>query len=165
MTTPSGPAPGAGPGDEALRMWVASRERAEMAREAERDATLASDAERERVCELLNKAFSDGRLTPADLDERTSRALAARTHGDLEDVLAGLLPTGTTSIWTQRPQRGLLPRLVFWIVGIMTAPFVFVGTMMTLFGTDGSTRIFGVVLVVLFLPGLVALYRWAHPRH
>ena len=41
----------------------------------------------------------------------------------------------------------------------------FVGSMMTLFGTDGSTRIFGVVLVVLFLPGLVALYRWAHPRH
>lgn len=69
MTTPGGAAPGSGPGDEALRMWMASRDRAETAREA----TLASDAERERVCELLNKPFSPGRLTPADLDERTSR--------------------------------------------------------------------------------------------
>jgi len=160
MTTPSGAAPGSGPGDEALRMWLAAREAAATTREA----TLASDAERDRVCELLNQAFGQGRLTPADLDERTSRALAARTHGDLEDVLAGLTPSRTSALWTQRPERGLLPRLLFWIVGLVTAPFVFVGSMMLLFGTDGSTRIFGIVLVVLFLPGLIALYRWAHPR-
>lgn len=161
MTTPSGAAPGSGPGDEALRMWMASRDRAEAAREA----TLASDAERERVCELINKAFSQGRLTPADLDERTTRALAARTHGDLEDVLVGLTPSGTAALWAQRPERGLLPRLVFWIVGIMTSPFVFLGSMLLLFGSDGGDRVFGIVLLVIFLPGLIALYRWAHPRH
>jgi hypothetical protein len=122
MTTPSGASPGPAPGDDALRMWMASRDRAEIAREAAREATLASDAERERVCELLNKAFSQGRLTPADLDERTSRALAARTHGDLDDVLEGLTTAGSSAPWTPRPERGLLP-------------------------------------------GLVALYRWGHPRH
>jgi hypothetical protein len=161
MTTPSGAAPGSGPADEALRRWMASRERAETAREA----TLASDAERERVCELLNHAFSQGRLTPADLDERTSRALAARTHGDLEDVLAGLAPSGTSALWAQRPERGFLPRLVFWIVGLLTAPFVLGGSLFVLFGSDGGDRVFGIVLLIVFLPGLIALYRWAHPRH
>lgn len=164
MTTPSGAAPGSGPGDDALRMWMASRDRAEAAREAARDATLASDAERERACELLNKAFSQGRLTPADLDERTSRALAARTHGDLEDVLAGLAPPGASAMWTQRPERGLLPRLVFWVVGILTSPFVLGGSLFVLFGDGVGERVFGIVLLVIFLPGLIALHRWAHPR-
>jgi hypothetical protein len=161
MTTPSGAAPGPGPGDEALRMWMAARDRAETAREA----TLASDAERERVCELLSKAFSQGRLTPADLDERTTRALAARTHGDLDDVLVGLTPTRAAAPWTQRPERGFLPRLVFWVVGLLTSPFIFVGSMFVLFGGWGGEKIFGLVLLVIFLPGLIALYRWAHPRH
>ncbi|MBD3947244.1 DUF1707 SHOCT-like domain-containing protein [Nocardioides ganghwensis] len=161
MTTPSGATPGSGPGDEAMRMWMAARDRAEAAREA----TLASDAERERVCDLLNRAFSQGRLTPADLDERTSRALTARTHGDLEDVLAGLTPTGTSALWAQRPQRGFLPRLVFWIVGLLTSPFVLGGSLFVLFGEGVGERVFGIVLLVVFLPGLIALYRWAHPRH
>ena len=142
-------------------MWMAARDRAEAAREA----TLASDAERERVCELLNRAFSQGRLTPVDLDERTSRALTARTHGDLEDVLAGLTPTGTSALWAQRPQRGFLPRLVFWIVGLLTSPFVLGGSLFVLFGDGVGERVFGIVLLVVFLPGLIALYRWAHPRH
>lgn len=142
-------------------MWMAARDRAEAAREA----TLASDAERERVCDLLNRAFSQGRLTPADLDERTSRALTARTHGDLEDVLAGLTPTGTSALWAQRPQRGFLPRLVFWIVGLLTSPFVLGGSLFVLFGEGVGERVFGIVLLVVFLPGLIALYRWAHPRH
>jgi hypothetical protein len=161
MTTPSGATPGSGPGDEAMRMWMAARDRAEAAREA----TLASDAERARVCDLLNRAFSQGRLTPADLDERTSRALTARTHGDLEDVLAGLTPTGTSALWAQRPQRGFLPRLVFWIVGLLTSPFVLGGSLFVLFGEGVGERVFGIVLLVVFLPGLIALYRWAHPRH
>jgi hypothetical protein len=161
MTTPSGAAPGSGPGDEAMRMWMAARDRAEAAR----GATLASDAERERVCEVLNRAFSQGRLTPADLDERTSRALTARTHGDLEDVLAGLTPSGTSTIWAQRPERGFLPRLAFWVVGILTSPFVLGGSMMVLFGDGFGLKVFGLVLLVIFLPGLIALYRWGHPRH
>lgn len=165
MSTPSGPAPGSGPGDDALRMWMASRDRAEMAREAAREATLASDAERERVCDLLNRAFSQGRLTAADLDERTSRALAARTHGDLDDVLEGLTPGASSTPWTPRRERGFLPRLVFWVVGLLTAPFVLVGSGFTLFGDWGGEKIFGLVLLVIFLPGLIALYRWAHPRH
>jgi hypothetical protein len=117
------------------------------------------------VCELLSGAFGEGRLTTTELDERTSRALAARTHGDLEDVLAGLTGPGSAVPWTPQVQRGLAARAVFWVVGFVTFPFVFIGTMLLLFGSDLGDHVFGIVMLVLFLPGLIALYRWAHPRH
>ncbi len=83
MTMPYG-APGAG--DEAYRHWL----RSQGAADAARDALLASDTERDHVCRRLASAFSEGRITSAELDERTSQALAARTHGDLDAVLRGL---------------------------------------------------------------------------
>ena len=132
--------------------------------EQRQDSRLVSDAERSRVCELLNGAFSDGRLTSDELDVRTTRALAARTHGDLEDVLAGLAAPGSSLLWTAERERGLLPRLAFWVIGLVTSPFVFVGAMFLLFGSDVGDHVFGLVLLVIFLPGLIALYRWAHPR-
>jgi hypothetical protein len=45
----------------------------------------ASDADRDRVIELLRAAVADGRLDPAEFDERLDAALAARTI----DALAG----------------------------------------------------------------------------
>ena len=160
MTAPGGAAPGPSAGEQALRRWYAARERVEV----QRDALLASDAEREQVCTLLNRAFSEGRLTSAELEERTTRALQSRTHGDLEDVMAGLEGLESQSTWNARPLPGLLPRLVFWVVGLLTAPFVLLGSGLLLFGSDGGDRVFGIVLLTLFLPGLIALYRWAHPR-
>ena len=38
------------------------------------------------------------------------------------------------------------------------------GAGLLLFGSDGGDRVFGIVVLTLFLPGLIALYRWAHPR-
>lgn len=123
--------------------------------EQRQDARLVSDAERERVCELLNGAFGDGRLTSAELDERITRTLAARTHGDLKDVLVGLAEPGTSPAWTARPDRGLLPRVAFWVVGLFTSPFVFIGTMALLFGSDLGDKVFGIVVLTIFLPGLI----------
>jgi hypothetical protein len=157
MTSPD-PAPS--PADAVLRRWMSARTQAEQ----RQDARLVSDAERERVCELLNGAFSDGRLTSAELDERTTRTLAARTHGDLEDVLAGLAGPGTPLMWTARADRGGLPRVVLWVVGLLTSPFLFIGGMALSFGSDLGDRVFGIVMLTIFLPGLIALYRWAHPR-
>jgi class 3 adenylate cyclase len=51
---------------------------------------LASDADRERVVEVLRTAAGDGRLTADDLDERLEAALTARTLADLEPLLADL---------------------------------------------------------------------------
>ena len=137
--------------------------------DAEHDALLASDADRDQVCRRLSTAFSEGRLTSPELDERTSRALAARTYGDLEDVMVGLeLPAMTSYHRVMQghrpPERGVLPRLVFWVVGLFTAPFILGGGAMVLFADELSTLVFGLVMLTLFLPGLVALYRWAHPR-
>lgn len=134
---------------------------------ARRDAVLASDVEREKVCEVLNAAFGDGRLTSVELDERTNRALAARTHGDLSRVTHGLGAMGHPALWASAPDGTdrVGHRVVFWVVAFFTAPFVFFGSMLLLFGSDGGDRVAGIVMLVLFLPGLIALHRWAYPRH
>ncbi len=50
----------------------------------------ASDADRERVAELLRHAAGDGQLTVHELDERLDQAYAARTRADLEPLTADL---------------------------------------------------------------------------
>jgi hypothetical protein len=51
---------------------------------------LASDAERERAVVRLKEASAEGRLTLDELVQRTESAYAARTHGQLVHVTAGL---------------------------------------------------------------------------
>jgi hypothetical protein len=133
------------------------------------DDLLVSDAERDQVCRRLSAAFSEGRITSPELDERTSRALAARTYGDLEHVMVGLEPPATPSyrpVTAGQPlaQRSVLPRVLFWLVGLVSAPFILVGGGLVLFADGPGTLLFGLVMLTLFLPGLVALYRWGHPR-
>jgi hypothetical protein len=127
--------------------------------EAARDAVLASDAERDAVTGRLADAFAHGRLTRPEFEERTSRALAARTHGELDDVLHGL--GGLTRPMPSHPAR----KAVFWVLAVLTSPFVLLGSLLTAFGQDAGDRVFGVVFLVLFLPGLWAMRRWAWPRH
>lgn len=50
----------------------------------------ASDADRDRVVELLRDHGAAGRLSTDELEERTDRALAARTHGELDTLLTDL---------------------------------------------------------------------------
>jgi hypothetical protein len=50
----------------------------------------ASDADRDAVLSDLSEHFQAGRLTAAELDERTGRALAARTWGELGELVADL---------------------------------------------------------------------------
>jgi Domain of unknown function (DUF1707) len=53
----------------------------------------ASDADRDAVVSDLGEHFQAGRLTADELDERTGRALTARTWGELRAVLADLPAT------------------------------------------------------------------------
>lgn len=46
----------------------------------------ASDAERDATASLLRESFSEGRLTLAEFDERTSRAYAARFRSELMEL-------------------------------------------------------------------------------
>lgn len=57
-------------------------------------ALRASDADRESVVEALRTACADGRLTPAELDQRLDGAFAARTVGELRALVRDL-PGGT----------------------------------------------------------------------
>src|ERR1700678_1894 len=50
----------------------------------------ASDADRERTATLLREHHAVGRLTAEEFNERVDKALAARTLGDLEVLLADL---------------------------------------------------------------------------
>jgi Domain of unknown function (DUF1707) len=54
-------------------------------------ALRASDADRDRVIELLRAAVADGRLNPAEFDERLDAALAARTIDALAPLTADLI--------------------------------------------------------------------------
>jgi hypothetical protein len=54
-------------------------------------ALRASDADRDRVIEMLRAAVADGRLDPAEFDERLDAALAARTIDALAALTADLI--------------------------------------------------------------------------
>ena len=52
----------------------------------------ASDADREQFVEALRRHHVEGRITTEELAERTERAYAARTFGDLDALTADLPP-------------------------------------------------------------------------
>jgi hypothetical protein len=59
----------------------------------------ASDADRERVADLLRDAYAEGRLSPIEHEERLSAAYQAATYGDLVPVLHDLpVPPGTLAV-------------------------------------------------------------------
>jgi hypothetical protein len=55
----------------------------------------ASDADRERVANVLREAAGDGRLTMEELDERLEAVYAAKTYAELEPITRDLPATGT----------------------------------------------------------------------
>jgi hypothetical protein len=64
----------------------------------------ASDADRDRVIEVLRAAVTDGRLAPAEFDERLDAALAARTIDTLAPLTADLIAVpGSASALTLPP--------------------------------------------------------------
>jgi hypothetical protein len=76
----------------------------------------ASDAEREQVVERLREASVEGRLTLAELTERTEAAYLARTHAELAQVTADL-PGGAPA---PRPRPVKTPgKVKTWVVAVM----------------------------------------------
>jgi hypothetical protein len=99
----------------------------------------ASDQERESIVDILRDAFTEGRLTADELEERTAAAYAAKTRGELGELTIDLpvepplgtdlsrgpharpVPPGTAAARAQRSRRRrpydrLLPVLVIWIL-------------------------------------------------
>ncbi|GIH60597.1 hypothetical protein Msi02_14140 [Microbispora siamensis] len=79
----------------------------------------ASDAERESVVERLRVASAEGRLTLAELTERTEAAYLAQTHGELAQITADL--PGAAPAPSSAPAVPAAPqgRMRKWIVAVM----------------------------------------------
>jgi Domain of unknown function (DUF1707) len=99
------------------------------------DRFRTSDADRDRVAELLRDHFAAGRLTPEELDERLTATLSARTFGDLRRVLAdlpepatvlrpaGRVPLRAASRWVvgrRRPR--MLPLVALALIAALLIP-------------------------------------------
>ena len=54
---------------------------------------LAASADRERTMDVVKAAFTEGRLTKGEFEERTARVLGARTYAELHALVADL-PAG-----------------------------------------------------------------------
>jgi hypothetical protein len=99
-------------------------------------AMRASDADRDAVLSDLSEHFQAGRLTSEEFDERAGQALAARTWGELRDLLRDLpttLPgprvpaTASPAARPERPFGRRAPIPVPVLVGIGIAIAVSVG--------------------------------------
>jgi len=58
----------------------------------------ASDADRERIADVLREAAGDGRLSMEELDERLDAVYAAKTYAELEPITRDLPDPGTSSM-------------------------------------------------------------------
>ncbi|HEY0718477.1 MAG TPA: DUF1707 domain-containing protein, partial [Streptosporangiaceae bacterium] len=71
-----------------------------------------SDSERDATLEVLSRQAAAGRLTLAELEERATQALSARTRADLATVTRDL--PGETAVTAERRKTP-----VRWFVAIM----------------------------------------------
>jgi hypothetical protein len=89
----------------------------------------ASDADRDAVLSDLSEHFQAGRLDAEEFEDRSGRALAARSWGELRDVLRDLpagprVPaTASPGVPPQRPlgRTVLVPVAVLAVIGIAVA--------------------------------------------
>jgi hypothetical protein len=103
-------------------------------------AMKASDADRDAVLAALSEHFQAGRLTSEELDDRTGRALASRTLGELEALMADLpgwrrpaappfqpvpsAPARQPDFWRARP---LVPALAVLAAAVIVATVLSLG--------------------------------------
>jgi hypothetical protein len=95
----------------------------------------ASDADRDAVVSDLGEHFQAGRLTAAELDERTGQALTARTYGELTGLQADLpalrtaarIPVASSPGARSLPSTGrVAPSLLKGLAGLAIAAVVLV---------------------------------------
>ncbi|HUY46185.1 MAG TPA: DUF1707 domain-containing protein [Streptosporangiaceae bacterium] len=69
----------------------------------------ASDSDREHVVEILRDAYSTGRLTLDEFDERTTAAFSAKTWGALRELTEDLPQVPRLGITQPEPARTAAP--------------------------------------------------------
>jgi hypothetical protein len=93
---------------------------------AERGKMRAADADRDRVVEVLNMAYSEGRLSRDEHDGRLDNALSARTYADLEQLVTDLPVAQATVVSPVAKTNGLAIAslgvgLAVFVLGPLTA--------------------------------------------
>jgi hypothetical protein len=86
----------------------------------------ASDADRERIADVLRQAAGDGRLTMDELDERLDAVYQAKTYAELEPITHDLPASGAAYVPATAPPAPLSDPRLFggqptstWAVGIL----------------------------------------------
>jgi Domain of unknown function (DUF1707) len=129
-----------------------------------------SDAERNTVAEQLGTHYGDGRLDQAEFDERVSRAMAAKTRGDLDglfDDLPDPEPTGASrndrsgdpAVPYRRRRRTGFGRMLLLVVLVIAALSI-VSHVLTAFAFYVPWFWIAAVVAVVLL-----VNRSAHHRH
>src|ERR1700749_1582241 len=68
----------------------------------------ASDADRDRVIDVLRAATADGRLTAAEFSERMEAALSSRTFRELAPLTADLAPPPASAAPESAPAEDVM---------------------------------------------------------
>ncbi len=122
----------------------------------------ASDSDRENVVEILRDAYSAGRLTLEEFDERTTAAFAARTWGALRELTSDLphqprlaaAPPAPAPVpprpGHQDPARGAPPRRLTPVLPILV---LWLGIAATVKDPLAFVPVFVILMVVLQLTG------------
>jgi Domain of unknown function (DUF1707) len=115
----------------------------------------ASDAERDLVVTALGEHFQAGRLTAEELDDRTGKALAARTVPELQDLMTDLPPVRSAmpdeAPLAERPRSTFHPLVVPAVIAIL------LGTvMLALVGADHQPRLWLAIPVGVLIARRVA---------
>jgi hypothetical protein len=85
-----------------------------------------SDAERQQVTDQLAQHYAEGRLDQAEFDERSSRAMSAKTRADLGGLFDDLPETGAPAVpeLPRRRHRHPILTLVLIVVIALAAAHV-----------------------------------------
>jgi len=109
----------------AIRAYAATQHAFSDPRDPRRRDLRVGDADRQRVVADLQRHYVEGRLTSEELSERVDRALAARTEGDLAELLVDLP--------TEQPPEPARPRSApEWWTPFATMPGVLLAVMLAL---------------------------------
>jgi hypothetical protein len=104
----------------------------------------ASDADRDAVVAALSEHFQAGRLTTEELEERTGRALAARTLGQLDELTADL-PAPRPA----EPAAPVAPRRPGYLVLMpLIVPVAVLAILAVVLGTSTGIHAWGVWWVI-----------------
>ncbi len=126
----------------------------------------ASDADRDRVLAELSEHFQAGRLTTDEMQERTGQALAAKTVGELSDLMHDLPAVHPAAPPVPAAQPPSPARHVPVAAGVIAA-LALVAVVLLASGFDhaGHHNVgFGAVIPILIIARLLAMGRGAAGR-